>query len=249
MAVVTLRRGLAWSLFAVAAGLLALALKPGPSPAAPMAAAVKAPIVVELFTSQGCSSCPPADALLGELAKRDDVLPLAFHIDYWDRLGWKDPFSLPEATARQRAYARSLGNGNVYTPQMVVNGAHDVVGSDRAKVARAIAEAAKATVPLELRVVTQSLSVAVGAGMGSGQLWLVSFDPKHETQVRAGENAGRKLVNVNIVRKVEPLGAWNGAAQAFEYPLPVTGSNAAVLLQASDGRILGAAAIRLPAAS
>src|SRR5437868_14761375 len=109
------------------------------------------PIVVELFTSQGCSSCPPADALLGELARRDDVLPLAFHVDYWDRLGWKDPFSSAAATARQRTYARQLDAANVYTPQMVVDGRIDVVGSYRDQVLRAIDRARQdaATVPIE----------------------------------------------------------------------------------------------------
>lgn len=244
-----LQRAVLLGAFVSVAALLGVSLMPQPSPAAPMAGAVRAPVVVELFTSQGCSSCPPADALLGELAKRDDVLPLAFHIDYWDRLGWKDPFSLPAATARQRAYAKSLGKSNVYTPQMMVNGTRDVIGSDRAKVTQAIADAPKATVPLGLSLAGKSLSLAVGAGAGAGRLWLVAYDSKHETQVRAGENAGRKLVNVNIVRAVEPLGDWTGEVLTLQPGLPVTGGNVAVLLQAPNGRILGAASIRLSAAS
>ena len=107
----------------------------------PPARAAERPIVVELFTSEGCSSCPPADALLGELATRPNVLALSFHVDYWDRLGWKDPFSSPEATARQQHYARLLGLDTVYTPQIVVDGSWEAVGSDQAAVERALDQA------------------------------------------------------------------------------------------------------------
>lgn len=213
------------------------------------ASAASALTVVELFTSQGCSSCPPADALLSELAKRDNILPLAFHIDYWDRLGWKDPFSLAEATARQRAYARTLGKSNVYTPQMMINGTRDVVGSNRIAVTNAIAGATPVVVPVGLTAGKSDLAIRVGSGMGEGKLWLVTFDPRHETQVRAGENAGRKLVNVNIVRSLEMLGDWNGQEVALSQALPPAGRGAALLLQGPSGRILGAGAIRLPAAS
>src|SRR5260221_3177098 len=104
----------------------------------PTALAADRPVVVELFTSQGCSSCPPADALLGELTRHADVLPLAFHVDYWNRLGWKDPYSSAESTARQRTHSRQLGLRTTYTPQMVVDGGIDVVGSERADVLKAI---------------------------------------------------------------------------------------------------------------
>jgi hypothetical protein len=237
-------------LLALAAGFAALAVtatvfSPRVAVPAPSAGAASGPLVVELFTSQGCSSCPPADALLGELAKRDDLLPLAFHIDYWDGLGWKDPFSLSEATARQRDYARAMGKGQIYTPQMIVGGTRDVIGSDRAAVARAIAEVPRGSVPVAMSVTDGNLAIRVGGGIGEGKLWLVSFDPRHETQVRAGENAGRKLVNANIVRRIEALGEWRGAALDLRRAVPVAGRGAALLLQAPDGRILGAAMARI----
>ncbi len=213
------------------------------------ASAASALTVVELFTSQGCSSCPPADALLSELAKRGDILPLAYHIDYWDRLGWKDPFSLAEATTRQRDYARTLGKSNVYTPQMMINGTRDVVGSNRIAVTNAIAGAAPVVVPVALTAGKSDLAIRVGSGIGEGKVWLVTFDPRHETQVRAGENAGRKLVNVNIVRSLDMLGDWSGRELTLSHALPPVGRGAALLLQAPSGRILGAAAIKLPAAS
>lgn len=209
------------------------------------AAAAPAPVVVELFTSQGCSSCPPADDVLAELAKRGDVLALAFHVDYWDRLGWKDPFSSPDATARQRAYARSLGKGNVYTPQMMIAGQRDVIGSERDNVLRAIAAAPRPAVALSLARAKDGVALNVGQGAGEARLWLVRFDPRRETQVRAGENAGRKLVNVNIVRRVETLGAWRGEAQSLSVPVSADDMGLAVLLQAADGRILGAASMTL----
>lgn len=205
-----------------------------------------APVVVELFTSQGCSSCPPADAFLAELARRSDVLPLAFHVDYWDRLGWRDPFSSSAATARQRDYARELGLPTVYTPQIVVNGRHDAVGSDRRQVTAAIAATAGPSVPIALAVENGALSIGIGTGSGAGKLWLVTFDPRHETAVTRGENAGRTLVDINIVRSLDAVGAWDGSPITLSRPLPPAGSGAALLLQAQDGRILGAASIRAP---
>jgi hypothetical protein len=217
--------------------------------AAPAARAAERPVVVELFTSQGCSSCPPADAVLAELAKRPGILALAFHVDYWDRLGWKDPFSSPMATARQRAYARQFGLRTVYTPQMVVDGADELVGSDRRAVARALdrakARAAEPGIGVDLRreggsVVVRVASVAVPARVS---VQLVSFAPAHVTRVTAGENGGRMLANANVVRTVEALGVagpepaeWRaGADPALGY---------AALLLGADGRVLGAATVR-----
>jgi hypothetical protein len=198
-------------------------------------------VVVELFTSQGCSSCPPADAFLTELAhQRRDVLPLAFHVTYWDHLGWKDPYSLESATARQREYARHVGDDGIYTPQMVVDGTTGVVGSNRSEVLRVIARAARKPVPVTVARDGESLSVMVGAGAGAAQVLLIGFDPAHETPVGRGENGGRTLLESNIVRSLTPIGAWSGSAVTLRQK-PPAGQGFAVLLQAEDGRIIGAA--------
>ena len=202
-------------------------------------------LVVELFTSQGCSSCPPADALLSELARSDaTLLPLGLHVTYWDRLGWKDPYSLPAATERQRRYGMQLGLSNVYTPQMVIGGLREAVGSDRSAVRTALVKARQdaASVPLTLAADAAGLRVQAGPGTGAATLYLVGFDPAHTTPVRAGENGGRTLTEVNVVRSFAPVGTWHGTPVSTTLPRP-PGERAAVLLQADDGRILGAAAL------
>ena len=217
------------------AGLLALAASSAPS------AAAGRPVVVELFTSQGCSSCPPADALLSSLADRPDVLALAFHVDYWNRLGWVDPFSGPWATARQSAYAAQMGSDQIYTPQAVVDGGRDVVGSDRDGLETAIADArSDPSVPVALAASESGLQVTVDpAAPADAVLWLVGFDDRHETSVRRGENAGKMLVDRNVVRSLTRLDGWTpGSSVAAATP---AGDRVAVLLQAADGRILGAA--------
>ena len=204
-----------------------------------------APVVVELFTSQGCSSCPPADAFLTDLAReRRDVLPLAFHVTYWDTTGWKDPYSLDAATTRQRDYARHIGDEDgVYTPQMVVDGTTGFVGSRRSRGQSVIAGAAPKHVPVSLVRDGQTLLVRIGAGAGQAQVLLVGFDPMHQTQVGRGENSGRTLVESNIVRSLTPIGAWSGSS-ADLHPLPRAGQDFAVLLQAEDGKIIGAARLQ-----
>ena len=204
------------------------------------------PVVVELFTSQGCSSCPPAEAVLADLAlRRDDVLALAFHVDYWDRLGWTDPYSSPEATARQRAYAASFGSTRIYTPQMVIDGRRDVVGSNRPRVLAALdaaaAEAAPA-VPLSVARRGETLEIAIGEGEGPGRVLLVGFDPRRETAIPRGENAGRTVAQANVVRSLAWVAEWEGEAIAFARPMPA-GEDVALILQAPDGRILGAAVV------
>jgi hypothetical protein len=200
------------------------------------------PVVVELFTSQGCSSCPPAEVLLGELAGRDDLLPLGFHVTYWDDLGWKDTASFEGATERQAEYAARLGEGN-FTPQLVIDGRRSVVGSRRTEAASAVA-AARAEIGLDTEVAVARrdgrIAVTVGSGKGSGRVILVGFDHSVRTPVARGENSGRTLVQANVVRSLRTLGTWSGEPLQFSEALPA-GQDAAVIVQRSDGRILGAA--------
>ena len=225
----TIRSGLC-----LAALVLALAAAVGRAGADPR------PVVVELFTSQGCSSCPPADALLGELARRGDVVALGFHITYWDRLGWKDPLSLAAATDRQRDYARRFTDGAVYTPQVVVDGAAQMAGSDRRAVLAAIG-AARPEAKAPVTFAADRRSVAVGAGTGAGEIVLVRFVRHRATDVAAGENAGRHADDFNGVRSLLALGAWDGAARRFAIEPPADGEGLAVLVQSADGPMLGAA--------
>jgi hypothetical protein len=201
------------------------------------------PVVVELFTSEGCSSCPPADALLTDLAnKRGDVLPLAFHVTYWNSLGWKDPFSFQAATTRQEGYARISTAGGVYTPQMVIDGTEDVVGSERDDVLHAIGVAAahaSDAVPVHIARNGNEAAIKVGLGSGAGKVWLIGYDSRHVTPVGRGENAGRTLVESNIVRSLTEVGDWRGSVLDLHYGLPA-GEHLAVLVQAADGHILGA---------
>jgi hypothetical protein len=207
-----------------------------------LASADTRPVVVELFTSQSCSSCPPADALLGELARRGDVVALGYHISYWDGPGWKDPFSSQNSTDRQRAYARLFGLGQVYTPQMVVDGVREMVGSDRKEVLAAVNDARPETIA-PVTFAPDRRSVAIGAGGGRGKVLLVRFAPKRTTKVAGGENARRTLQDANGVEMLASLGSWNGSALTFTIEPPTAGEGVAVLVQAPDGRMLGAAAL------
>jgi hypothetical protein len=203
------------------------------------------PVVVELFTSQSCSSCPPAEALLGRLAEEGgEVLPLAYHVTYWNHLDWRDTYSLPAATERQHVYAARLGDA-VYTPQAVIDGRVGLVGSREDAVRAAIAAArgsAGEEVPVTLSGRT-SLTVRLGAGQGAGRVILVGFDPRHDTAVPRGENAGRTLVQFNVVRSVAEIGDWTGAEREWTIPWPAGGA-AAVLVQDAGGRVIGAASAR-----
>jgi len=208
------------------------------------------PAVVELFTSQGCSSCPPADAFLGELARRGDVIALAYHVDYWDNLGWKDPFASPGATERQRLYGRALRLSGIYTPQMVVDGTTDAVGSDRSAVMAALAGRREGPdIGLMPEGGTLKVSIAAGKGSPAADVVLVAYAKEAETKVKRGENAGRSLTEYSIVRGVYPLGRWTGEASTYSLDLAsVAGdaTNAAVLLQVpGPGRILGAASAQI----
>ncbi|MBA3519858.1 MAG: DUF1223 domain-containing protein [Rhizobiales bacterium] len=207
------------------------------------AEAADRPVVVELFTSQGCSSCPPAEAFLLDLVRdRPDVLALAFHVDYWDRLGWKDPFSSASATSRQRAYSKALGVRGVYTPQMVVDGRKEAIGSNRGQVLAAInaARGSRDSVPVELSRDGGQIAIELGAGSGTATAWLVGFDPERTTEIPRGENAGRTIRQANVVRSVASVADWRGGEMKLTRPAPA-GKKTALILQAPDGRIVGAA--------
>ncbi len=224
------------------AALAALLLLGGGARAEP----ARRPLLLELFTSQGCSSCPPADALLAELAGRRDLLALSMHVTYWNAGGWTDPFSLDAATLRQRGYAASLGQDSVYTPELVVEGRRGVVGSDRAAVSGALAAAAGDAVPgpgLRLERAGSGLDVAIGPGAGHGTVWVVGFDALHRTPVGRGENGGRTLLEADVVRELRNVGPWSGQATRLQVGAPA-GEQLAVFVQAADGRILNAARLQ-----
>jgi hypothetical protein len=182
-------------------------------------AAEQGPVVVELFTSQGCWSCPPADALLGELAGRTDIIALAYHVDYWDYIGWQDIFASPAHTRRQQAYADYLGKKMVYTPQMVVGGRFDAIGSNRQKVEAAIVEARQMGVTLSLTPLPgggERVAVAGPAPAGGATVLAVHFLPRAETVVARGENAGKTLTEYNIVRDLQPIGRFTGGETTYD---------------------------------
>ncbi len=224
------------SRFVISLGIIA-----GLSPVAAIAG--ERPVVVELFTSQGCSSCPPANAYLNELSRdRRDVLPLAFHVTYWDRLGWKDPFSMEAATQRQDVYGHRFGDGS-YTPEIVVDGTAGLVGSRRGDVGSAIERAKRNSRTAAAVTVTKSgeqVSIQVGSGSGSGRILLIGFDHEHTTAIGRGENSGRTLTEANVVRSMRSVGQWSGAPLRINERFP-EGQDVAVVLEAPDGQIVGAA--------
>jgi hypothetical protein len=202
------------------------------------------PTVVELYTSEGCSSCPPAEAQIGKLARQEGVIALAFHVDYWDSLGWRDRFELPEAVARQRQYAHTLHLASVYTPQLVIDGQQDRVGGGDG-----IGAGGGHTpgVPLTISVQNSSVVVALGAQPQAGacDVLLLGYLPEAVSNVTRGENAGHELHEFNIVRSVRKLGTWQGQGESFSVPLTALAADATgvvVLVQQRDqGPIIGAA--------
>lgn len=208
--------------------------------------------VVELFTSQGCAQCPPADALLTSLAEDDDVIALAYHVDYWDYIGWADTFGAQENSDRQRAYAKSWGSSRIYTPQMVVNGATDVVGSRRNDVHSAI-DGARLDLPVDLTVTDDMLKVSIApkANMKDAVIWLVTYLDRADVAIERGENAGKTMAYTQVVTKRQVMGMWEAATGA-ELKLPLDevmdpdSTGVAVLVQQEreglPGLIIGAAA-------
>jgi hypothetical protein len=210
------------------------------------ASAAPRPVVVELFTSQGCSDCPPADALLRHVKATDPgVLALDLHVTYWDNAAWTDPFSLQAATDLQNHYASLRGGTEVYTPEAVVDGKAQFVGSDKATMIAAVAQARAAiardgTAPVSVSTADGQVSVHVGSGTGVATVWLFGFDPERTTKVQGGENGGTTLTEVNVVRSITGLGPWNGQPLERTIRTPA-GKKFAALVQRSDGMILSAA--------
>ncbi len=237
-------------MMAMAAALVAFA------PGAATAGQTGHKVVVELFTSQGCSSCPPADAYVGELAKRDDVIALSFHVDYWNYIGWSDPFSSPQWTKRQQSYGKSLRRGYIYTPQMVIDGELQGAGSRRGQIELLI-RGARSRPKLEIEVShpdRDSVRIRIPAAAGRvgkpATIWLAFYDASHTTIIRAGENDGVTLTNTNVVRSMNPVGTWDGKAKELTLGLADLGAEGrdgcAILVQERNtGRILGAAAFPL----
>lgn len=215
------------------------------------AAGTVRPVVVELFTSQGCSSCPPADAFLTELRSTPGVVALTYHVDYWDYLGWKDTLASPAYSQRQYDYARARGDMDVYTPQMIVEGRNHFVGSNRAVVLEAIrrAQAAPAGVPMTLTDKGLELVVEIGAAdaVKQSMVWLIPVVPQVSVKILKGEIAGQEIAYHNIVREIVPAGMWNGEAKTLRLPKDgVLGSGSkgcvALLQQGKVGAILSVAA-------
>jgi hypothetical protein len=211
--------------------------------------------VVELFTSQGCSSCPPADKLIGELARDPSLVVMSIPIDYWDYLGWKDTLASPRNTARQKAYARARGDGQVYTPQAVVNGSVHALGSDKAAIEQAIAKTRKndamsiAPVTLGLREGSISIVLPETEDAVSGEAWLCGLSRSATIAIGRGENKGRSVTYHNVVRRWVKLGDWSGHGRTFSVPAQTLAGDeideAAVLVQRGSPErpqtILGAA--------
>lgn len=224
----------------LALGLFALTAAP--------AARADSPVVVELFTSQGCSACPPADALLSQLAAREDVIALALHVDYWDYIGWADTFASGQFTQRQHAYARAAGQRMIYTPQMIVGGVEHVVGYEPMDVADLIARYRTVDYPVEVTLSRTDdglvlRAVATMALEGPGMVvQVVRYTPHAMVEIRSGENAGRTVEYSNIVTEWMQVGDWSGASpfelQLVDHsPSPVV----AIVQMAGQGQILGAA--------
>jgi hypothetical protein len=230
----------------------ALAFVAFSAPATPHASeAEQAPrAVIELFTSQGCSACPPADAKLIEMAGDPDLIALTLHVDYWDYLGWEDTLAHAAFSERQRHYAEGRGDRGVFTPQMVVNGLYACIGSDpraiEASLTSASRHAERLPVPLRLERDGQDLTITLLDGYeGGGELWLLRVDPLVTVKIERGENRGREAHYGNVVREMTRLTAWDGARMRVEARLPDGTGNFVVLVQHHDagrpGRIIGAA--------
>ena len=208
------------------------------------------PVVVELYTSQGCSSCPPADKILHELAEREDVIALALHVDYWDYIGWKDPFGDPAHAERQRAYAAAGQRRTIYTPEMIVNGTTDIVGAKPMKLSKAIADHARMAAKVAVQLTRDGDELVIDARTlaaveGPLTVHMLRYTPKQTTKIKRGENRGKTLSYANVVEGWTVLGQWDGAAP-LTMRAAMTGDKPCVVIIQSGtaGPILAAARLK-----
>jgi hypothetical protein len=245
--------------FLVLSGFLAATLSQSAWAGQPASPAPR-PIVVELFTSQGCSDCPAADRLVTELAKRRDVIALSLPITYWDMLGWKDTYATEANTQRQKSYARVMTHSGVYTPQMIIDGRFDVVGNQRDRVMAALAARAndglgEISIPITVSTVLDRLEIAIPAAKTKTKpvatIWVMRTLKQGAANIEQGENRNRLLTYTNVVRDLQRAGEWNGEAMKIDLPLNLARAKhdgIAVILQARDyGPVLGAAVLQLQA--
>ena len=214
------------------------------------------PVLAELFTSQGCSSCPPADQIWAELQKRQDLVAISFNIDYWDYIGWKDTLAHRENTLRQQAYAKALGSRQVYTPQVIIDGTRDAVGNERKELFASLDSRVVQTRGKRLAVrLSQSgnvIQIEIGAGTAPqpATVWVAHTASVRRVTITNGENAGRTMVYSNVVRDLASAGTWNGRAVTLQVPLEprdkgeATDGVAAWVQLGSHGQVLGAAQTR-----
>ncbi len=239
---------------AIALPVLAAATSAMVTPGAAQAGDLRG--VVELFTSQGCSSCPPADAELARLAEQDDVLALSYHVNYWNYLGWSDTLSSTASTDRQYGYARTLRRKNVYTPQAVINGEDHVNGADGEAIDKLVdnlsANGAGMAVDVSVDMTTDGIKITVGPGEGKADIVAIYYDETNVVEIKRGENSGKTMTYRHSVRDMETVGMWDGKTVNLKLPASVIsahpGRKCAILLQivgkdGSPGRILGAAKI------
>ena len=230
----------------VALGIAGLALS------MPVAQAGGGVVVVELYTSQGCNSCPPADEVLAQLTGRDDVIALSMHVDYWDYLGWRDTFAQHQFTRRQIAYRDAWRKSVIYTPQMVVQGRHDVMGSRADDLAAAIDAALRVEPPIKVTIERQGgmlkCRIEPGAARVAGIVWIAKYTLSATVEIDRGENAGRTITYYNVVNSLNRIGSWAGIEpEEVAMPQPEPGEGVAIWIQAGEaGPILAAAKIENP---
>lgn len=216
-------------------------------------AAQQGPVVIELYTSQGCSSCPPADEMLAELATRDDIIAMALHVDYWDYIGWADIFARPEHTNRQQDYARAAGNTTIYTPQFVVGGQDLVIGARGMELADTIQAHRQATLPVAVsleRQASDSLTVAVEMAQADPEggpyvIQLAQMSAKETVEINRGENAGRQISYSNIVQRLDVLERWDGRApMTLQVQTADVDLLAVIVQRGTNGAVVGAAKLQ-----